>query len=141
LSQIKACRVDKYKEEKQMILTILSKLGLEYSIFVSTFHLVRLTSGATWMMPSLDDFIESLTQEKNKFINMGKIKRPKVHALTLQDGSSHKNHKSKHKHKMEVRANLNKEAYSKSFNDASGSKGGKGRKWKNCTYSHKGFHP
>jgi hypothetical protein len=26
LSQLKACRVDKYKEEKQMVLTILSKL-------------------------------------------------------------------------------------------------------------------
>jgi hypothetical protein len=27
LSQLKACGVDKYKEEKQMVLTILSKLG------------------------------------------------------------------------------------------------------------------
>jgi hypothetical protein len=44
LSQLKACRVDKSKEEKQMVLTILSKLGLEYLMFVSTFHLVRLTS-------------------------------------------------------------------------------------------------
>jgi hypothetical protein len=47
LSQLKACRVDKSKEEKQMVLTILSKLGLEYSVFVSTFHSVRLTSRAT----------------------------------------------------------------------------------------------
>jgi hypothetical protein len=37
LSQLKACGVDKSKEEKQMVLTILSKLGLEYSMFVSTF--------------------------------------------------------------------------------------------------------
>jgi hypothetical protein len=29
LSQIKACGVDKYKEEKQMVLTILSKIGPE----------------------------------------------------------------------------------------------------------------
>jgi hypothetical protein len=29
LSQLKACGVDKSKEEKQMVLTILSKLGLE----------------------------------------------------------------------------------------------------------------
>jgi hypothetical protein len=63
LSQLKACGVDKYKEEKQMVLTILSKLGLEYSMFVSTFHSVRLASGATWMFPSLDAFIDSLTQE------------------------------------------------------------------------------
>jgi hypothetical protein len=42
LSQLKACGVDKSKEEKQMVLTILSKLGPEYSVFVSTFHSVRL---------------------------------------------------------------------------------------------------
>jgi hypothetical protein len=29
MSQLKACGVDKSKEEKQMVLTILSKLGLE----------------------------------------------------------------------------------------------------------------
>ena len=38
LSQLKACRVDKSKEEKQMVLTMISKLGAEYSVFVSTFH-------------------------------------------------------------------------------------------------------
>jgi hypothetical protein len=47
LSQLKACGVDKSKEDKQMVLTILSKLGPEYSVFVSTFHSVRLTSEAT----------------------------------------------------------------------------------------------
>jgi hypothetical protein len=54
LSQIKACRVDKSKEEKQMVLTILSKIGIEFSMFMSAFHSVRFTSGATWKMPSLD---------------------------------------------------------------------------------------
>jgi hypothetical protein len=38
LSQLKACGVDK-SDEKQMVLTILSKIGLVYSVFVSTFHL------------------------------------------------------------------------------------------------------
>jgi hypothetical protein len=38
LSQLKACGVDKSKEEKQMVLTILSKLGPEFTVFVSTFH-------------------------------------------------------------------------------------------------------
>jgi hypothetical protein len=47
LSQLKVCMVDKSKEEKKMVLTILSKLGLEFSVFFSTFHLVRFTSGAT----------------------------------------------------------------------------------------------
>jgi hypothetical protein len=61
LLQLKACRVDKSKEEKQMVLTILSKLGPEFSVFISTFHTVRFASRATWKMPSLEGFIESLT--------------------------------------------------------------------------------
>ena len=36
LSQLKACRVDK-SEEKQMVLTILSKFGHELFMFMSTF--------------------------------------------------------------------------------------------------------
>ena len=61
-SQLKTCGVDK-SEEKQMVLTILSKLGLEKSVFISTFHLVSFTSRSTWTIPSLEAFIESLTQE------------------------------------------------------------------------------
>ena len=44
LSQHKACRVDKSKEEKQMVLTILSNLGPEFSVFISTFHIVKFGS-------------------------------------------------------------------------------------------------
>jgi hypothetical protein len=47
LSQLKGCKVDKLKEEKQMVLTILSNIGPELFVFVSTFHTVRFTSGAT----------------------------------------------------------------------------------------------
>jgi hypothetical protein len=110
-SQIKACGVDKYKEEKQMVLTILSKLGPEYTFFVSTFHSVRLAFGATWKIHSLEVFIESLTHEHNKLINMGKIKGPKVHALVLQDGRNHPNKKYKGKDKRKVHANPKKEGY------------------------------
>jgi 3-dehydroquinate synthase class II len=87
LSQLKACEVDKSKEEKQMVLTILSKIAPELSVFISTFHSVIFASGATWKMPSLEDFIESLTQEQTKLINMGSIKGPRVHALTMHYGS------------------------------------------------------
>jgi hypothetical protein len=59
---------------------------------------------------------------------MGKIKGPKEHALTMQYGSGNQNHKYKDKEKRKALANPKKEGYSKSFNDASGSKGGKGRK-------------
>ena len=61
LLQLKACKVDKSVEEKQMVLTILSKVGTELSVFISTFHTVRFSSGATWKKPSLEDFIESQT--------------------------------------------------------------------------------
>ena len=57
-SQLKACGVDK-SEEKQMVLTILSKISHEFSVLVSTFHSVRFTFGATWKIPSLENFIES----------------------------------------------------------------------------------
>jgi hypothetical protein len=90
LSQLNAYGVDKYKEEKQMVLTILSKLGTEFLVFISTFHSVTFSSGAIWNMPSLEEFIESLTQEQSKIINMEKIKAPKVHELTVKYGSGHK---------------------------------------------------
>jgi hypothetical protein len=140
LSQLKSCGVDKSKEEKQMVLTILSKLGLELFLFISTFHSVKFTSGATWKMTSLEEFIESLTQEQTKLVDMGKIKGPNAHALTMKDGS-HQYQKSKYKYKSKSHANPNKEGYSKPFTDASGSKCGKGRKGEKCTYFHKGFHP
>jgi hypothetical protein len=139
LSQLKACKVDKSKEEKKMVLTIISKLVPEFSVFVSTFHSVRFASRATWKMPYLDDFIESLTQEQTKLINMGKLKGPKVHVLNVQYGS-HQYHKSKYKDKNKYHAHPIKEGYTKPFTDAYESKGGKGRKGEKFTYCHKGFH-
>ena len=97
LSQLKACGVDKSKEEKQMVLTILSKLGPEFSLFLSTFHSIKFPSSATQKMPSLDEFIKSLTQEQTKLINMGKIKGPKEIALIVKYGISHKYNKYKEK--------------------------------------------
>jgi hypothetical protein len=117
-----------------MVLTILSKLGTKYLVFVSKFHLVRLASGATWKIPSLEAFIESLTQEQTKLINMGKIKGSKAYALAVKDGRSHQNKKYKNKYKGKGHGNPKKEGYSKPFNDSFGSKGGKGRKWEKCTY-------
>jgi hypothetical protein len=138
-SQLKACRVDKLKEEKKMVVIVLSKLGLELSVFISTFHIVKFTSGATWKMPSLEEFIESMTQEQNKLINMGTIKGPRVHALIVHDGS-HKYQKSKSKYNKKAHAHTKKEGYTKPFTEASRSKGEKGRKGEKCTYCHKGFH-
>jgi hypothetical protein len=44
-----------------MVLTILSKPGPEFSVFVSTFHTIIFASRVAWKMPSLEDFIKSLT--------------------------------------------------------------------------------
>jgi hypothetical protein len=105
-----------------MVLTILSKIGPMFSFFVSTFHSVKFSSESTWKMPSLEEFIESLTQEKTKLINVGKIKGPKVHGITMKYGN-HQYYKSKDKYKRKSHANPKKEGYSKPFTDASRSKG------------------
>jgi hypothetical protein len=85
LLHLKGCGIDKSTQHNQLILSILSKLGLEYVVFVSTFHTMRFTSGATWKMPTLDQFIESLMHEKDKLIKMGIIKGPNVHALVVHE--------------------------------------------------------
>ena len=68
--QLKLCKVE--KEHDQLILTILSKLGADYSVFVSTFHSVKLST-PNWKMPTRNAFIESLTHEHDKLIQKGII--------------------------------------------------------------------
>jgi hypothetical protein len=103
------CGIDKSTQEKQLILTILAKLGPEYVVYASNFHYGKCLFGTNWKIPTLARFIESLTQEKTKFIQIGLMKDPKAHALTMHDGkgSSKQN---------------GKEGYSKPFNDSSGSR-------------------
>ena len=60
------------KEDDQLILSILSKLGADYSVFISTFHAGKLTIPG-WKIPSLNAFIESLTNEHDKLVQMGII--------------------------------------------------------------------
>lgn len=59
--QLKACGID--KKDSQLILSILSKLGPNYSVFVSTFYATKSVLGTSFKMPSLDDFAKELTQE------------------------------------------------------------------------------
>ena len=68
---LKQCKVE--KEDGQLIPTILSKLGVDYSIFVTTFHAGKLTTPG-WKMPTLNAFIESLTSEHDNLVQMGIIK-------------------------------------------------------------------
>ena len=80
------CGIDKSTQEKQLILTILAKLGPKYVVCVSNFHSGRCLFGTNWKMHMMAQFIESLTQEQKKIIQMGLIKDPKSYALTMHDG-------------------------------------------------------
>jgi len=88
LQHAKACGID--RKEEYLILSILSKLGPEYYVFVSSFHTTNHFMGKSWKMPSMDIFIELLIHEQNKLIQMGVLKRSKAHALAVQDDSKKK---------------------------------------------------
>ena len=77
-------------------MAILSKLGPDYLVFVSTFHATKLTARA-WKMPKLAEFMESLTQEQDKLVMMGTIKPSKDQALV--NGYSRVDSKGKNKSK------------------------------------------
>ena len=51
-------------------------------MYVLTFHSSKLTT-RNWRIPALADFMEYLTQEKNKIIQMGTIKSTKEQALAV----------------------------------------------------------
>ena len=65
---LKQCGIE--KKDYQMIISILSKLSLEYLVFVSTFHATRIVI-LNWKMASFSTFIDSLTKEKDKLVHMG----------------------------------------------------------------------
>ncbi|WP_044909373.1 hypothetical protein, partial [[Clostridium] innocuum] len=44
------------KGDEQLIFSILSKLGPDYSIFVSTFYATMDALGSAYKLPSLDEF-------------------------------------------------------------------------------------
>ena len=90
---LKQCGIE--KEYYKLIISILSKLGPDYSVFVSTFHATRLVV-SNWKMHSLCTFFDSLTKEKDKLIHMGVLNYSKGNdnALLVQ---GNKNFKSKEK--------------------------------------------
>ena len=89
------------KEDDQLILAILSKLGADYSVFVSTVCVGKLTTPG-WKMPTLNAFIESLTNEHDKLVQMGIIRSSRDQALHVSGpkdmkgkGKQQKNQKTK----------------------------------------------
>ena len=75
---LKQCKVD--KEDDQIILSILSKIGANYLVFVTTFCARNITTPG-WNIPSLNAFIESLISEHDKLIQMGIIRFSRDQAL------------------------------------------------------------
>ena len=63
--QCKQCGIER-KDEKN-VLSILGKLGPEYSVYVSMFH-SKQEIFLDWKLPSLDSSSESLIKEQGKLI-------------------------------------------------------------------------
>ena len=104
--QLKQCGIE--KKEEQLVWAILSNLGPNYLVFVSTFHATKLTYRA-WKMPKLAKFMESLTQEQDKLVMMGTIKPFKDQALVAEDsrvGSKRKKKAKIHLSKRETSLSL-----------------------------------
>ena len=100
--QCRKCEIE-WKDE-QNVLSILSKLGPEYYVFVSIFHSKR-EIFHDWKVPSLDSFFESLIKEQYKLMRMRILKTSKDQALLAYD-SSKAQEKGKSKKKEAKVANL-----------------------------------
>ena len=64
----------------------------EYSVFVSTVHSTKLTN-IIWRIPTLADFMQSLTQEKENIVQIGSIKSTKYQSLSAGVSSQDKGKK------------------------------------------------
>ena len=120
-------------------MAILLKFGSNYSVFVLTFHATKLTARA-WKMPSLADFMESLTQEQDKLVMMGTIKPSKYQALVTRDSRVDSKSKKKAKNSTEQKRYKNK-----SPEEPQGSKKNPQKKknkgeMSKCAYCSKGNH-
>ena len=133
--QCKKCGIE--KKDEQLILSVLNKLGFEYSVFVSTFHYGR-DSIPNWNIPSLDSFDESLIQERDKLVQMGVLQNSKNQDI-LMSGSTNAQDKGKHKGKEPKSYNSNPKENQKYSKGALGSKRKKYEKTK-CPYCMRGFH-
>ena len=121
------------------MLSILSKLGFEYYVFVSTFHSGR-ASIPNWKMTSLDGFSESLIQEQDKLVQMGVLQTSKNQALLMSD-STNAQAKGKHKGKEPKASDSKPKENQEYFEGASGSNKKKKFEKARCPYYMRGFHP
>jgi hypothetical protein len=136
LIELNACGVT--KEEEQLILSILSKLGPEYSVFVSSFQASKLTQ-ENWKMPPLNDFIVALNQDQYNLFQMGSINRSNNQALAATNAP-----KSIGKDKKKGTGKFHESKKERSIQSSDNSSEPKGKKRKEITlfrYCSKGFHP
>ena len=98
--QLKQCGEE--KKDDQLILSILSKLGSNYSFLcLCTFHIGKLTI-LNWKMSSLNAFIDSLTKEHDKHVQMGSMTYSKDQYL-FDGGTEAKNDKGNPKYKEKTK--------------------------------------
>ena len=75
------------KNDTQMVLSIISKFGPTYSVFVYALHYTRLALGASFNMPSLNVFVSSLLQEIDNLSKMDIQNTLRAHALAANGGN------------------------------------------------------
>ena len=121
------------------MLSVLSKLGSDYPIFVSTFHSGR-ASIPNWKMPSLDAFAEFLIQEHDKLVQRGVIQTSKNQAL-LVTYLNNVQERGKHKEREKKNTDSNPKENQEYFDGASSSKKKKKFEKTKCPYCMRGFHP
>ena len=134
--ECKQCRIER-KDEK-LVLSVRSKLGSEYFVFVSSFH-CRRASIPNWKMPSLDAFVESLIQEQDKLVQMGVLRTSKNLALLVTD-SNNVQSKGKHKGKDPKSIDSKPKENQRYFDGTSGSKKKNKFEKTRCPYCMRGFH-
>ena len=140
--QLKQCKVE--KDDDQLILAILSKLGLDYLVFVSILHTGKLII-PNWKMPPLNAFIDSLTNEHDKLVHMGIIRSSKYQSLFSSRPKDPKGKGNQKNQKAKFDAPNPKEK-NQQQEESFGSKkhknkGNQGKEKVKCSFCGKEFHP
>jgi hypothetical protein len=115
-------------EEERCIYLILSKLGSEYSVFVSTFYAMREALGRAYQKPTLESFCAALIREEDKLAQLGVINTVGTSNKALV---SQKKYKPKYPKKQHPRYNNKQPKGPKPTQTTSAPNGDKGEKYKN----------
>jgi hypothetical protein len=137
LVQLKDFKV--VKKYEKLIISILSKLGPDYSVSVSSFHALKLTT-LKWKMPYLDDFIEELTEDHEKLVSIGSINGSIYNSLVANEARK-SNFKDQKKGKGK-NPKARKEKFLKTTDESSSDNKGKKKEERyKFLYFEKGYHP